>query len=122
MKLCMSHYIHKSIPDAKFEADSSSSFGDMTSQNFPRKKGTSHQIRLFTPGKRVSRLKNGFLCPQNHIFSHHLSFYQPPYLTFKRWSLLLNVRSAMYILILPVGRFIGSRFDKSRWPIGKNEL
>ena len=28
-------------------------FGDMTSQNFPRKKGTSHEIRLFTPGKRV---------------------------------------------------------------------
>ena len=25
----------------------------MTSQNFPRKKGTSHQIRLFTPGKWV---------------------------------------------------------------------
>ena len=45
MKLCMSHYIHKSIPDAKFEGDSSSSFGDMTSQNFPRKKATSsHQI------------------------------------------------------------------------------
>ena len=49
----MYHYIHKSIPDAKFEVDSSFSFGDMTSQNFPRKKGTSHQIRLFTPGKRV---------------------------------------------------------------------
>ena len=49
----MCHYIHKSIPDAKFEADNSFSFGDMTSQNFPRKKGTSHQIRLFTP-------ENGF--------------------------------------------------------------
>ena len=43
---------HKSIPDAKFEDDSSSSFGDMTSQNFPQKKGTSHQIRPFTPRKR----------------------------------------------------------------------
>ena len=49
----MSHYGQKSIPDAKFEADSSFSFGDITSQNFPRKKGTSHKIRLFTPGKRV---------------------------------------------------------------------
>ena len=49
----MSHYSHKSISDAKFESDSSSSFGDMTSQNFPRKKGTSHEIRLFTP-------ENGF--------------------------------------------------------------
>ena len=49
----MSHYGHKSIPDAKFESSSSSSFGDMTSQIFLQKKGTSHQIQLFTPGKRV---------------------------------------------------------------------
>ena len=49
----MSYYGHKSIPNAKFESDSSSSFGDMTSQIFPRKKGMSHEIRLFTPGKRV---------------------------------------------------------------------
>ena len=49
----MSHHSHKSIPDTKFEADSSSSFGDMTAQNFHRKKGTSHQIRIFIPGKPV---------------------------------------------------------------------
>ena len=53
MKFGMIHYDHKSIPDAKFESDSSSSFGDMMSQNFPWNKGTSHEIRLFTPGKRV---------------------------------------------------------------------
>ena len=35
----MGHYIFKSIPDAKFEVDSSFSFGDMTSQNFPQMKG-----------------------------------------------------------------------------------
>ena len=35
----MSHYSHKSIPDAKFESDSSSSFGDMTSQKFPFEEG-----------------------------------------------------------------------------------
>ena len=40
----MNHYGQKSIPDAKFESGSSVSFGDMTSQNFPRKKGTRHQI------------------------------------------------------------------------------
>ena len=44
MKFGRSHYGHKSIPDAKFESDSSSSCGDMTSQNFPRKKGTSHEM------------------------------------------------------------------------------
>ena len=49
----MDHYIYKSIPDAKFEVDSSFSFGDMTSQNFPQKKGMSDLIRLLTPGKRV---------------------------------------------------------------------
>ena len=48
----MGRYIYKSIPDAKFEVDSSFSFGDM-SQNFLQKKGTSHPIRLFTPRKRV---------------------------------------------------------------------
>ena len=53
MKLGMSHYGPDSIPDAKFESGSSSSFGDMTSQNFPQKKGMSHKIRLFTPGKRI---------------------------------------------------------------------
>ena len=50
----MDHYIHKSIPDAKLEADSSSCFRDMTSQNFPQKEGASHRIRLFTLGKWVS--------------------------------------------------------------------
>ena len=36
------------MPDAKFESDSFSSFGDMTSQNFPLKKGTSYQIQILT--------------------------------------------------------------------------
>ena len=53
MKLRMIHYSHQSTPHAQFEADSFSSFGDMTLQNFPRKKGTSHHFWLFTPGKRV---------------------------------------------------------------------
>ena len=42
----MSYYGHKSIPDAKFECDSSSGFGDMTSQKFLRKKGRNHHIQL----------------------------------------------------------------------------
>ena len=56
----MGHYIHKSIPDAKFEVDSSFSFGDMTSQNFPQKKGTSHLIRLFTPENGFNFKKTSF--------------------------------------------------------------
>ena len=39
------------MPDAKFEFGSFSSFGDVTSQNFPLKKGTSHQFQIFTLGK-----------------------------------------------------------------------
>ena len=38
----MSHYIHESIPDAKFEADSSFNIGGMTSQNFPPKNESSN--------------------------------------------------------------------------------
>ena len=57
MKSCMSHYTHKSIPNAKFEVGSSSSFRDMMSQNFPWRKRTSHQFRLFIPGKWVLTLK-----------------------------------------------------------------
>ena len=34
----MSHYSHKSMPDAKFESGSFSNFGDMTSQNFSLEK------------------------------------------------------------------------------------
>ena len=62
MKLGMGHYGHKSIPDANIEFGSSFSFRDLTSQNLPQKKGTSHQIRLFTLGKRVQLKKKEFLC------------------------------------------------------------
>ena len=38
-------------PDAKFKSGSFSIFGDMMSQNFSLKKGTSHQIRNTYPQK-----------------------------------------------------------------------
>ena len=60
----MTHYSHKSIPDANVDADGSSSFGYMMSQNFPLKKEMSHQIRLFTPGNGFN-LKTHFYV-QNH--------------------------------------------------------
>ena len=47
----MDHYIYKSIPDAKFKVDSSFSFGDMTSQNFPQKKGTMSSNSTIYPRK-----------------------------------------------------------------------
>ena len=56
----MDHYIYKSIPDAKFEVDSSFSSGDMTSQNFPQK-------------KRTSRLD--YLPPENGFNFKKTSFY-----------------------------------------------
>ena len=51
MKFCMSHYSYKYMPDARFESGSFFSFGDMMSQNFPLKWGTSYQIRIFTLGR-----------------------------------------------------------------------
>ena len=53
LKFCMSHYSHKSMPDAKFESGSLFCLVDMTSQNFPLRKGTSHQVQIFTPGKWI---------------------------------------------------------------------
>ena len=44
------------MPVAKFESCSLSSFGDMTSQNFPLKiQGRNHRIWIFTPNP-----ENGF--------------------------------------------------------------
>ena len=51
MKLCMSHDSHKSMSEAKFESGKSSISGDTTSQNFFLRKGISHRILTFTPGK-----------------------------------------------------------------------
>ena len=45
------------MPDAKFESGSFSIFGDMTSQNFYLKKGTSHQISYIYPRKMGLTLK-----------------------------------------------------------------
>ena len=42
MKVGKSHYSYKSMPDAKFKSCSFSIFGNMTSQNFTLKRGTSH--------------------------------------------------------------------------------
>ena len=74
----MGHYIYKSIPDAKFEVDSSFSFGDMTSQNVPQKKGTSHPIQLFTPRKTDLTLKKTSFYVQNrpsrHKIDPHVNF------------------------------------------------
>ena len=61
MKLGTSRYGHKSIPDAKFESGSSSSFRDMTSQNFPRKR------------ERVIRF--GYLPLKNRLNLKKMSFY-----------------------------------------------
>ena len=60
MKLCLSHYSHESMPDAKFESGRFSIFGDIMSQNFSLDKGTSHRFRLLTHGKWVKLKKVSF--------------------------------------------------------------
>ena len=79
----MSLYIHKSIPDAKCEAASSFSFRDMTSQNFPRKKGT-------------SPIKFGYSPPEKGFNFKKMSFYvqnrssrpksEPPHVNFSNFQ------------------------------------
>ena len=56
----MGHYIYKSIPDAKFEVDSSFSFGDMTSQNFPQKKGRVIRFDYLPPENGLNLKKTSF--------------------------------------------------------------
>ena len=65
MKLCMSHYSHKTIPDAKFEAGGSSSFGDMTSQNFPLKKKRVIRLGYLPPENEFNFKRNELLCPES---------------------------------------------------------
>ena len=56
----MGHYNHKSILDAKFEPDSFTSFGDMTSQNFPQKEGKESSNSTIYPRKTCLALKKEF--------------------------------------------------------------
>ena len=71
----MSHYIHKSTPDAKFESGGFSIFGDMMSQNFSVEKGTSHQIRLFTKENGSNFLKNELFMSRIVLFDPKLTFH-----------------------------------------------
>ena len=57
----MGHYIYKSIPDAKFEVDSSFSFGDMTSHNFLK--------------RREQVIRFDYLPPENGFDFKKTSFY-----------------------------------------------
>ena len=50
MKLCMSHYGHENIPDAKLSPVALPVF-EIYVTKFPLEKGASHQIQLFTPWK-----------------------------------------------------------------------
>ena len=62
MNLGVSHYDHKSIPVAKFESGSCHSFGDMMSQNFPRKKGKVIKFEYLSPENGFNFKKEEFLC------------------------------------------------------------
>ena len=86
MKVCTSHYSHKSILDANFECGSSSGFGDMTSQNFSLTKGASYQIRLFTSGKRVFMFRIVLLDPKLTPMSLSAIFKQRKYFHFQNFG------------------------------------
>ena len=52
MKLCMTHYNHKSIPGTKFEHASSSSVGDMKITKFPSEEGNESPNSAIYPMKK----------------------------------------------------------------------
>ena len=52
VKLCMSHYRHKSMPDAKFESGSFSIFGNMASPNSTLKRGQVIEFGYLPPENR----------------------------------------------------------------------
>ena len=61
----MSHYSLKSVPGAKFESASFSSFGDITSQNFHSEEGSESLNSAIYHRKMGLTLKNEFLCPDS---------------------------------------------------------
>ena len=62
----MGHYVYKSIPDAKFEFDSSFSFRDMTSQNFPQRREQVIRFDYLPP-------ENGFNCKKTSFYVQNRS-------------------------------------------------
>ena len=55
------------MPDAKFSSGNFSGFGDMTSQNFPLKKGTAIKFEYLSLENGFNFVKNEFLCQK--VFS-----------------------------------------------------
>ena len=61
----MSHYSHTSIPDAKFETDSSASFGNMTSQDFSAEEENKSSNSAIYPRKTDLTFKKMRFCVQS---------------------------------------------------------
>ena len=78
MKLCMSQYSHESMPDAKLESGSFSSFGDMTSQNFSLKRGTVINFGCLPQENRFNFQKMSFYV-QIRSFPHKFAPPLPPH-------------------------------------------
>ena len=95
----MDHYTHRGVSDAKFEAVNFFSFGDMTSQNFPQKKGTSHQIRLFTPEKRVFMSRIVLLDPKLTSHVNFRNFQAENFHFQKSWEVSIRKIAAVTPLI-----------------------
>ena len=81
----MGHYIYKSIPDAKFEVDSSFSFGDMTSQNFPQNKTIYPRKTGLTLKKRVFMSRIVLLDPKLTPMSISTIFKQRKIFSFSKF-------------------------------------
>ena len=66
----MGHNVYKSIPDAKFEIDSSFSFGDMTLQIFLKRREQVIRFDYLPP-------ENGFNFKKKRVFMSRIVFLDP---------------------------------------------
>ena len=89
MKLDKSYYGHESIPDPKFESSISSSFGDMTSQNFRQKKRNKSSNLALNPWKTALTLKKKEFYVQNR--SSRSKIDPPPHVNFSNFQAEENI-------------------------------
>ena len=74
MELCMSHYNHKSMPNAKFEPGIFSIFVGYDVTKCPSEEGNESLISDIYPWKMGSTfLKNEFLCPESFFSEEFFS-------------------------------------------------
>ena len=97
----MSHCIHKSIPDAKFEAGSSFSFWRYDVTKFPSKEGNESSNSAIYRRETGLLKKNEFLCPESFFSTENWPpksisaiFKESTIISFSKFSKHLDMKRA----------------------------